>query len=51
MCFGGLHLFFKIVNKQLVIVNKQLKSENRCRLPKHILALPICGQKGVFSEL
>ena len=25
MCFGGLHLFFKIVNKQLKIVSKQLK--------------------------
>ena len=33
MCFGGLHLFFKIVNKQL-------KTENKCRPPKHILALP-----------
>ena len=27
MCFGGLHLFLKIVNKQLKIINKQLKNE------------------------
>ena len=32
MCFGGLHLFWKIVNKQL-------KNENKWRPPKHILAL------------
>ena len=44
MCFGGLHLFFKIVNKQL-------KTENKCRPPKYILALPTWGQKCIFSEL
>ena len=51
MCFGGLHLFSKIVNKQLKIVNKQLKNENKWRPPKHILALPSWGQKCIFSEL
>ena len=51
MCFGGLHLFLKIVNKQLKIINKQLKTKNKCRPLKHILALPTWGQKCVFSEL
>ena len=51
MCFGGLHLFLKIVNKKLKIVNKQLKNENKWRPPKHILALPTWGQKCVFLEL
>ena len=51
MCFGGLHLFLKIVNKQLKIVNKQLKNENKWRPPKHILAVPTWGQKCVFSQL
>ena len=44
MCFGGLHLFLKIVNKQL-------KNENKCRHPKFILALPIWRQKRIFPEI
>ena len=44
ICFGGLNLFLKIVNKQL-------KNENKWRPPKHILALPTWGQKCIFSEL
>ena len=34
MCFGCLHLFLKIVNKQL-------KNQNKYRRSKHILVLPI----------
>ena len=51
MCFGCLRLLLKIVNKQLTIVDKQLKNQNKCRHPKHILALPTCGQKFILSEL
>ena len=51
MCFGGLHLFsffsclFTIFSCLFTIF------KNKCRHPKHILALPTWGEKYVFSEL
>ena len=46
---GG--FFWEIVNKQLKIVNKQLKTEKNPPLLKHILALPMVGQICTFEEL
>ena len=44
MCFGGLQLLLKILNKQL-------KNHNKWRLPKHILALPIEIQQEYKGKL
>ena len=44
---GG--FFWEIVNKQLKIVNKQLKTEKNPPLLKHILALPMIGQICLFQ--
>ena len=43
MRFGGLQLFIKIVNNRL-------KNDNKCRPPKHILALPTWGQNAYFQK-
>ena len=46
---GG--FFLEIVNKQVKIVNKQLKTEKNPPLIKHILALPMMGQICFLKDL